>query len=65
MGEKQGSKPTISLGELAGKFLTFLVFLEVFVPHLKAICVTMRDRPWVAAGPQALDAEFTEVKGVA
>ncbi len=65
MGEKQGSKPTITLGELAAKLLMLLVFLEVLVPHLKAICITMRDQPWKGSGPQAVDVEFKEAQDAA
>lgn len=55
MAESEGSKPTISLGELATRLLVFLTFLQVFIPHLKALCITMRDKPWVDSGPTVVD----------
>ena len=51
MGENVDPKRTFSLSEAAISFLKFLIFLEVLVPHLKAFCITMRDKPWEAAGP--------------
>ncbi len=51
MGDNKGSKPTISLKEGLYKLLALLVFLEVSIPHLKAICKTLIEKPWTDVLP--------------
>jgi len=65
MGEKAGSTPKISLGEMAAKVLVFLIFLQVTLPHLVAICETLVDRPWDRGKPTVVIPSPTEVKNAA
>ena len=51
MGEKVEEKRVFNLSDAATSLLKWIILLEVMVPHLKAICVTLRDKPWLAAGP--------------
>ncbi len=65
MGDKQGSTPKISLGEIAARVLVFLIFLQVVLPHLVAICETMRDRPWDKTKPVVVEVPPVEVQHAA
>ena len=65
MADKQGSKPTISLRVAAEKLLVFIMFLQVALPHLRALIETMRDQAWVVTPPVVLNVHPTEVKDVA
>lgn len=65
MGESEDTKRTISLQDLAARFLMFIVFLKVFLPHLEAICCTIRDQSWKPAGPTVVDAASVDVADAA
>lgn len=65
MGEKQGSKPTISLSEVAGKVLVVLRFLEIVLPHLQLLLTAIVEQKWAAPMPKAVIDMPTEVRDAA